>query len=337
MPTINIQNVIKKFSKKNVAIEDINLHISQGEFLTIIGPSGCGKSTLLRLIAGLEIPTSGEVLFDGIPVTQIKPANRKISMVFQDYALYGNMSVRRNLTFGLKERGLHKEEIESRLQEVCELLELSSLLERKPASLSGGQKQRVAIGRSIIRRPDIILFDEPFSNLDGILCRHLQKELIALHKKIGATFIYVTHNKADAFSMGTRIGVMNNGKLIQTGELSQLRANPIDMFIASSVAENKLNFLNMEIESKKVIVSIPPEDFCLQPTKSYDNLQLSAKVIHVDRLGTTTELRCVLADNQELRCVLAGDHDIRPNQICCFYYSSKNIHYFDPYTQKCVK
>lgn len=337
MPTISIHNVTKKFGKKIVAVEDVNLHISHGEFLTIIGPSGCGKSTLLRLIAGLEIPTSGVVLFDGIPVTQIKPANRKISMVFQDYALYGNMSVRRNMTFGLKERGLDKEEIERRLQEVSELLGLSSLLDRKPASLSGGQRQRVAIGRSIIRKPDIILFDEPFCNLDSILCRNLQKELIALQQKLGATFIYVTHNKTDAFSMGTKTVVMNSGKLVQVGDVSQLRANPIDMFIASSVSETKLNFLNAEIDSKKVIASIPPEAFCLQPRELSCDRQLSANVIHVDRLGATTELKCVLEDGQELRCVLAGDHDIHPNQTYCFYYSSENIHYFDPDTQKCIQ
>ena len=335
MPTICINNVTKKFGKKIIAIKDVNLQISQGDFLTIIGPSGCGKSTLLRLIAGLEIPTSGEVLFDGISVTQIKPGNRKISMVFQDYALYGNMTVRKNIIFGLKERGLSKQEIDQRLLEVSEMLELTTLLDRKPASLSGGQKQRVAIGRSIIRKPDILLFDEPFSNLDSVLCRHLQKELVTLHKKIGATFIYVTHNKADAFSMGQKTAIMDNGKLVQVGDISELRANPQNMFIAASVSENKLNFLNMEIDSNKFIVSIPPEAFRLQDDVSCDK-QLAVSIIHVDRLGSTTELLCALEDGQELNCVLTGDHDISVAKNRYLYYSSAQVHYFDPITKQCI-
>lgn len=335
MPTIKLTNVSKKFKGKFLAVKDVNLEIVQGDFLTIIGPSGCGKSTLLRLIAGLETPTSGEVLFDDIPVTQIKPEKRRISMVFQDYALYGNMTVRRNMTFGLKEQGLSKEEVEQRLHEVSEMLDITALLDRKPASLSGGQKQRVAIGRSIIRKPNILLFDEPFSNLDSVLCRHLQKELIELHNKIGATFIYVTHNKADAFSMGQRTAVMDNGTIIQIGGVSELRDHPLDMFIAASVSENKLNFMNMDIDAKKCIVSIPPKAFRLQKDTSCDQ-QLKVNVIHIDRLGATTELLCTLEDGQELRCVLTGDHDIPSGQTCYLYYSSTQVHYFDPVTKQCI-
>lgn len=196
------------------------------------------------------------------------------------------------------------------------LLRLIAGLE-KPSSLSGGQKQRVAIGRAFVRKPDILLLDEPFNNLDNRLCLQLQRELITLHRKLGATFIYVTHNKAAAFSMNTKIAVMKEGKIIQTGTVSELRSHPVDAFIAGEVSETKLNFLKItDKDHGKMIVSIPPETFHLQPCESAKYYQVSVTVIHADRLGDTTELLCRLEDGQELRCALAGDHDISSGEMC---------------------
>ena len=331
MPTIYFNHLTKKFSRNNTVIKDLNLEIPQGEFLTVIGPSGCGKSTLLRLIAGLEKPSSGEILFDGIPVTQIAPVKRNISMVFQDYALYGHMTVRKNMTFGLKERGLSKQEIQMRVQEAAELLDLTPLLDRKPSSLSGGQKQRVAIARAFVRKPAILLLDEPFSNLDNCLSLQLQRELLTLHKKLGATFVYVTHNKAAAFSMDTKIAVMKEGEILQTGTVSQMRHHPANTFIAEEVSESKLNFIHTD----SVIVSIPPEAFHLTPQDS-DNRSLSAVILHTDRLGNTTELLCRLEDGQEMRCVLAGDHDVTSGQKYSLYFSQRQIHLYDPVSKICI-
>lgn len=367
MSTITLTNVTKQFSKNSIAIDNLSLRITQGEFLTIMGPSGCGKTTLLRLITGFEKPTSGDVLFDTTPVSKIAPGKRGISMVFQDYALYNHMTVRNNMAFGLKERGLNKQEIEQRIQEVSELLDIVPLLDRKPRALSGGQKQRVAIGRAIVRKPNIIIFDEPFSNLDSVLCRMLQKELIRLHKALNSTFIYVTHSKSDAFAMGTKIAIMKDGKIMQIGTPSEFYEHPVNTFIANLICDNKLNFIDMKLkyEDNRVLlvspdnlyafsldssrfptqniaadtcvtVSISPTNFQLNSTDDSLDCHLSATVIRTDRLGKTTELLCVLPDGHEIKCILSGDYDVPQNQIRELYFSSNGIHIFDSETNVCI-
>lgn len=325
MSTIILSSVTKSYGKKRPVIKDVDLQINQGEFLTIMGPSGCGKTTLLRLIAGFEKPASGEVLIDGVPVYKIAPGERGISMVFQDYALYNHMTVRKNLVFGLKERGMSKKEIEESVREISEILGISGLLERKPKALSGGQKQRVAIGRAIIRKPNIIIFDEPFSNLDVVLCRSLQKELLRLHAQLTSTFIYVTHNKADAFAMGTKVAIMKEGQIVQIGTPTELLQHPKNKFIANLVHDNKLNFLKTTAQSD---IGISPYAFRLQTTGDKDECHLQTKVSRSNRLGSHTELICNLSDGQELKCILNGDHDIESGQQCNLYYSLKDTYSF---------
>ena len=325
MPTINLSSVTKCYSKKKPVIEKLDLQITQGEFLTIMGPSGCGKTTLLRLIAGFEKPTSGEVLFDDVPVYKIAPGERGISMVFQDYALYNHMTVRKNLVFGLKERGMNKKQIEESVQETSELLGITHLLERKPRALSGGQKQRVAIGRAIIRKPEIIIFDEPFSNLDSVLCRSLQKELLRLHAELETTFIYVTHNKTDAFAMGTKVAIMKEGEIVQIGTPTELFQHPKNKFVANLVHDNKLNFLKLNSGS---FVGISPYAFHVQSSGALEECCLTVVITRTNRLGKHTELICKLLDGQELKCILTGDYDISNGQQCELYYSSKDVYSF---------
>lgn len=351
MSTIVLSNVTKSFSKNKPVIDQVNLHINQGDFLTVMGPSGCGKTTLLRLIAGFEKPTSGTVLFDDIPIYKIAPGDRGISMVFQDYALYNHMTVKKNLTFGLKERGMSKPEIEKSIQEVSELLGISSLLDRKPKVLSGGQKQRVAIGRALVRKPKLIIFDEPFSNLDGILCRNLQRELLRLHKEIDSTFIYVTHNKADAFAMGTKVAIMREGTIVQLGTPQEILARPTDTFVANLAHDNKLNFLNVNADcfdtsylptSKKLediplLAGISPTAFRLQRKENTNEYCWQVVVVRVHRLGHNTELVCKLADNQEIKCVLEGDYDIPQNQQQNLYFSPNEVYFFDSKSHRLIE
>ncbi len=234
---------IKKSFGQNLIVKGVDLQVGEGEFLVMVGPSGCGKTTLLRLIAGLEQVDAGEVRIGGARVNDVAPRDRDVAMVFQSYALYPHMTVRENLAFGLTLRKFPASEIASRVQEVAGMLELSHLLERKPKALSGGQRQRVAMGRAIVRRPKVFLFDEPLSNLDTALRVQMRGELARLHRRLGATMIYVTHDQVEAMTLATRVAVFNGGLLQQVGPPLDLYNRPANRFVAGFLGSPAMNFL----------------------------------------------------------------------------------------------
>ena len=260
MGTISLKNVRKSFGDANI-IPNANLDIRNGEFVVFVGPSGCGKSTLLRLIAGLEDLTSGTIEIDGKNVTDAAPSQRGLAMVFQSYALYPHMSVRNNIAFGLKMAGVPPAEIEQKVAKAAATLNLTEYLDRKPRQLSGGQRQRVAIGRAIVRQPEAFLFDEPLSNLDAALRVNMRVFIMQLHKDLGTTMIYVTHDQVEAMTMADRIVVLNRGNIEQVGSPLDLYNNPDSLFVAGFIGSPKMNFVTgAEAEKHKAkTIGIRPE------------------------------------------------------------------------------
>jgi len=246
-------NGIKKSFGPNLIVKGVDLQVGQGEFLVMVGPSGCGKTTLLRLIAGLEQVDSGEVRIGGARVNDVPPRDRDVAMVFQSYALYPHMTVRENLAFGLTLRKFPQAEIASRVDEVAAMLELGHLLERKPKALSGGQRQRVAMGRAIVRRPKVFLFDEPLSNLDTALRVQMRGELARLHRRLGATMIYVTHDQVEAMTLATRVAVFNGGVLQQVGPPLELYNRPANRFVAGFLGSPAMNFLEARRDGANLV------------------------------------------------------------------------------------
>ncbi|MFZ5470576.1 MAG: ABC transporter ATP-binding protein [Myxococcota bacterium] len=242
MSEVVLSGVCKSFGANQI-VRGVDLTIAEGEFLVLVGPSGCGKTTLLRLIAGLEQIDGGELRIDGRRMNELPPRDRDVAMVFQSYALYPHMSVRENLAFGLTLRKVPKAEIDARVAEAAQLLELSTLLERKPKQLSGGQRQRVAMGRAIVRAPKIFLFDEPLSNLDTALRVQMRGELARLHRKLGTTMIYVTHDQVEAMTLASRVAVLNQGVLQQVGAPLELYDRPVNRFVAGFLGSPAMNFL----------------------------------------------------------------------------------------------
>ena len=242
MAAVSIRNLSIAVGGATI-IEDLSLEVASGEFLVLLGPSSCGKSTLLNGIAGLSDISGGTVEIAGVDVTDADPAERNIGMVFQSYALYPTMTVARNLSFGLRVRGLPHDQVEERVHRAAELLQLDALLKRKPAQLSGGQRQRVAIGRALVREARVFLFDEPLSNLDAGLRAELRRELKILHQRLGATMIHVTHDQVEAMTLATRIAVMRNGKILQVGAPAEVYARPMNRFVAGFLGLPAINFV----------------------------------------------------------------------------------------------
>ena len=232
MATIKLENLVKTYGEVEV-LHNVNGAIKDGELVVVVGPSGCGKSTLLRMVAGLETITSGNVSIGNRVVNELEPAERDIAMVFQNYALYPHMSVRQNMAYGLKIRKIDKGEIDRRVNEAAKILSIHEYLERKPRQLSGGQRQRVAMGRAIVRNPQVFLFDEPLSNLDAKLRTKMRTEIKSLHFRLKSTTIYVTHDQIEAMTMADKIVVMNEGEIIQVGTPLELFDNPKNLFVAS--------------------------------------------------------------------------------------------------------
>ncbi|AZZ92430.1 sn-glycerol-3-phosphate ABC transporter ATP-binding protein UgpC [Hahella sp. KA22] len=248
MASVTLQNLGKQYKKQTV-LRDIHLQVRDGEFLVLVGPSGCGKSTLLRMIAGLETVSGGDIRIGERLVNQLDPVDRGIAMVFQSYALYPHMTVWDNMAFGLKMAGVAKPERERRIQQAVELLQLQPLVQRKPAELSGGQRQRVAIGRAIVRKPEVFLFDEPLSNLDAKLRDQMRVQLSELHQRLGATMIYVTHDQKEAMTMADRIVVMRNGVIEQVGTPLELYHQPANRFVAGFIGSPAMNFLPVRMRA----------------------------------------------------------------------------------------
>ena len=242
MATLKVRNLTKNFGNTQV-LKRINLDVSDGEFIVLLGPSGCGKSTLLNMIAGLENVDEGEILIDEYLVNRVEPKDRNIAMVFQSYALYPAMTVRNNVIFGLKQRKVSKEQIEKSLKHFSKMLQIDQLLERKPAQLSGGQRQRVAMGRALVREPQIFLFDEPLSNLDAKLRIEMRHQINKLHEQLGTTMIYVTHDQVEAMSLATRIAVMNEGIIQQIGTPQEIYDKPNSVFVADFIGSPAINLI----------------------------------------------------------------------------------------------
>ena len=248
MSQLSLKRLEKSFNEARI-IKGIDLEVSEGEFVVFVGPSGCGKSTLLRMIAGLEDVTQGEIVIGGRLVNELPPVQRGIAMVFQSYALYPHMTVYENIAFPLRVEKLPQAEVETRVQAAAKVLQLESRLQHRPGQLSGGQRQRVAIGRAIVRQPKIFLFDEPLSNLDAALRSEMRIELMELHKRLGSTMIYVTHDQVEAMTMADKIVVLDAGTIAQVGSPLQLYHKPDNLFVAGFIGSPKMNFINGKVTS----------------------------------------------------------------------------------------
>lgn len=304
MARISFQNVYKQYGKDvQPVVTDFNLEIEDKEFMVFVGPSGCGKSTTLRMIAGLEDISKGDIFIDDVLVNDLPPKERDIAMVFQNYALYPNMSVFENIAFGLRLRKTPKHEIDIGVRKVSRLLEIERFLGRKPRNLSGGQRQRVALGRAIVRNPQVFLMDEPLSNLDAKLRVQMRTEIIKLHKQLGVTMIYVTHDQTEAMTMGTRIVVMKDGFIQQVDTPEQIYNNPANMFVASFIGSPPINFIEGKLEETAGKLAFHSKRISLTLTEEIGNrlkrneVKLGRKIIlgirpeNISVTGTVTETR----------------------------------------------
>ncbi len=326
MASVTLNGIVKRYDSTEV-IKGIDLEVRDGEFMVFVGPSGCGKSTMMRMIAGLEDITAGEIRIGGRVANDIPAAKRGVAMVFQSYALYPHMTVAENMGFCLKMAGVPKAKIREQVGRAADILQITHLLDRMPKSLSGGQRQRVAIGRAIVRKPDVFLFDEPLSNLDAGLRVQMRVELTKLHKELGTTMIYVTHDQTEAMTMGDRIAVFNIGHIEQVGAPMDLYQQPVNRFVAQFLGSPKMNLLPAEIErsagvdrlrvkdmptlevqlpkdldvSRCVEVGVRPE--CLQVGTAGMTDGWSLKLDLVERLGDTTLLYTLLPHGGDPLCV----------------------------------
>jgi multiple sugar transport system ATP-binding protein len=283
MASLVIDNVRKAFGSVEV-LKGIDIAIQSGEFLVLVGPSGCGKSTLLNLIAGLESISSGEIRIGDRTVNQVPPKDRDIAMVFQSYALYPNMNVRRNLSFGLETRRVAPQEIDQRIRQVAEILQIEDLLDRKPSQLSGGQRQRVAMGRAIARDPRIFLFDEPLSNLDAKLRVEMRTEIKKLHQRLGTTIVYVTHDQIEAMTLADRIAIMKDGIVQQFDTPNGVYTNPSNRFVAGFIGSPAMNFIpvTLERENGRLVAPLAADDgrrFALPVNPKKPGLEAGRKVV----------------------------------------------------------
>ncbi len=367
MAVVVLQEITKVFAGGHEpAVDQVSLTVGDGEFMVLLGPSGCGKSTTLRMIAGLESISSGRLSIDGRGMNDVPAKDRDIAMVFQSYALYPHMRVRDNLAFGLRRRGFARAEIESRVHKVAATLGLSELLERKPYALSGGQRQRVALGRAIVRDPKVFLFDEPLSNLDAALRVSTRGELIKLHQRLGSTMIYVTHDQVEAMTMGTRICIMNRGRVVQIGPPLEVYREPADTFVARFLGNPPMNLLAIGLEAADgglgarlgttllplpgftpeslarhhamgAIFGIRPEDLYEVAPPGLETVDLPARVVAVEPLGAETLLAFEIEGaGEELTARVGRDSRARPGDRVPIRLDLGAIHLFDPETTRAI-
>jgi multiple sugar transport system ATP-binding protein len=306
MGALTLTGIRKSFGSVDI-LKGIDLDVPDGEFVIIVGPSGCGKSTLLRVIAGLEDATSGSVRIDGENVSHRPPAERGIAMVFQTYALYPHLNVRDNMALGLKQAKHPKEEITRRVEQVTKMLSLGGYLERRPAELSGGQRQRVAIGRAIVRKPKLFLFDEPLSNLDSALRVHTRIELARLHRELKATMIYVTHDQTEAMTLADKIVILHDGEIEQIGSPMELYNRPVNKFVAGFIGSPQMNFIEAAAigRSDAATVGIRPEHIRLDRLSG----DAGGAVSHIEHLGADTNVYLDCGRAGLLTVRLFGHHD----------------------------
>jgi multiple sugar transport system ATP-binding protein len=358
MANVLLKNITKTFDEV-VAVNNVNLEISDREFVVLVGPSGCGKTTTLRMIAGLEEITEGEVYINDRLVNKLAPKDRNIAMVFQSYALYPHMKVFDNIAFGLKMRKVPKEEMNGRVKKAAEILGIEDLLDRKPRQLSGGQRQRVALGRAIVRDPEVFLFDEPLSNLDAKLRVQMRTELKKLHERLQATVVYVTHDQVEAMTMGDRIVVMKDGVVQQVGTPLELYNKPANLFVAGFIGSPAMNFIPCQlfeenshiyidtgdfkillpdfvasklrsVKEKEFIFGIRPEDIYEKgPVQepSIDRPTIRARINVVEPLGKEISLDVSTGTNS-LRALLGADTEAKPHQEIDLTLKMEKAHLF---------
>uniref|UniRef100_UPI00310129EA ABC transporter ATP-binding protein n=1 Tax=Neorhizobium sp. EC2-8 TaxID=3129230 RepID=UPI00310129EA len=349
MAGIALKKIRKSYGALQV-IHDVEIEIESGEFLVLVGPSGCGKSTLLRMIAGLEEISGGELDIDGRMVNLLPPAERNIAMVFQDYALYPHMSVRENMSFGLKMRGGDPREIESRVNQAADILKIEDYLERRPAQLSGGQRQRVAMGRAIVREPAAFLFDEPLSNLDAALRVEMRLEIAKLHRRMKATTVYVTHDQVEAMTLADRIVVMNGGVVEQIGRPLDLYHKPSSLFVARFIGSPTMNTVPAELSRessailalgktiktdgldipgstpKNVVLGIRPEDLFQCPA---DEAWFSGELMVAERLGSQTYGYVEVGHSKMLSVEFPRNSEVNVGDVLYLRGEPSRTHMFD--------
>jgi ABC-type sugar transport system ATPase subunit len=334
---IELQDVRKEFPGGVVAVDDVNLTVEEGEFMVLVGPSGCGKTTLLRSIGGLEKVTGGTIKIGDRDVTKLEPAARDLAMVFQNYALYPHMTVRRNLGYGLRVRKTPKKEIARRVDEAAKLLGLEDLLDRRPGQLSGGQQQRVAMGRAIVREPQAFLMDEPLSNLDAKLRVQTRAEILKLQKRLGTTTVYVTHDQIEAMTMGDRIAVMSNGVIKQLGTPRDVYENPRNVFVASFVGSPAMNLVPAPIVDAggaSTIAGLRPEHIELA-NGTGDAVRFSGRIDSIEYLGEEQLVHLVTRDTTVV-AKLPTRHELSAGEERQFAVPRGRLFLFDAETEERV-
>ncbi len=348
---IQLQGIVKKYGAF-CAVKGVDLEVEDGEFVAFVGPSGCGKSTLLRMIAGLEEITGGQLKIAGKVVNDLEPRARDIAMVFQDYALYPHMSVAENIGFGLKMRGMTADERQSQVAQAADILQITQLLHRKPGQLSGGQRQRVAMGRAIVRRPKVFLFDEPLSNLDAKLRVDMRTQIKRLHGLLKTTTIYVTHDQVEAMTLADRVVILKDGEVVQQGAPVDVYTSPKTRFVGEFIGSPKMNVLDgtcstgeagaairiggvpISLPGKrfpaegKILVGVRPEH--LTPCDAGEAM-FQTTIDVLEPLGSDTMAICML-DGQELTARLAPDPALRPGNVLHLKVSPQDVHLFDAET-----
>jgi multiple sugar transport system ATP-binding protein len=363
---VSFRDLTKLYDKGVVAVDHVTFEVANKEFFVLVGPSGCGKSTTLRLVAGLEEPTSGEIYIGDRMVNNVEPRDRDIAMVFQNYALYPHMSVKENMAFALKLRKVPKDEVRKRVDEAARILGISDLLARKPAALSGGQRQRVAVGRAIVRHPKVFLFDEPLSNLDAKLRVGMRTELARIHRQLETTVFYVTHDQVEAMTLGQRIGVMKNGRLLQIADSMTLYNQPVNKFVAGFVGSPPMNFLSGRIDDetplgfshnsfrlelspalvaplgpakgRPVVLGVRPEGIVLGATGTVPEWVLSPKpefrmsVDVVEQMGNEV-IVYLKAGNDTLIARVPPQNAPHPGESVTVGFAPDHLHFFDAETE----
>jgi len=369
MTTLEIDDVKKIFGETGIngvlAVDDVSLEVQDGDFLVLLGPSGCGKTTTLRMIAGLERPTDGEIRFNGTVVNDVKARNRDIAMVFQDFALYPHMTIRRNLGFGLEreDNDLSSDEIAAEVEEVARMLGIPELLDDHPAELSGGQKQRVALGRAIAREPRLFLFDEPLANLDAQLRKTMRTEIDELQSRVGITSVYVTHNQEEAMTIADKIAILNDGKLQQHGTPDEVFNEPANLFVAQFVGSPNMNtytatltaksgtyrietddvtfeipreLVDTDIEREGVIVGFRPQDLYQTRHRTTEGPDIETDVRMVEPLGTEAIVHAETASD-DITTKLRDFHDISSGQELTLTIAPEHVYLFDASSGELLK
>jgi len=352
MAQVALRNISKVYDGGVEAVKGISFDVADGEFVVLVGPSGCGKSTTLRMIAGLEQISGGDLLIGDKTVNDLAPKDRNIAMVFQNYALYPHMTVYDNMAFGLKLRKFPKSEIDNRVKQAAETLGLTEYLNRKPKHLSGGQRQRVAVGRAIVRKPEVFLFDEPLSNLDAKLRGEMRSEISRLHRDLGTTMIYVTHDQVEAMTMGDKIVILKDGVIQQNDTPMTLYKHPANLFVAGFIGSPPMNLINAQIVGKSdgkslifseqseisvsddlnggdVVLGIRPEDLHLDQKGNNDVKIGDAKVVNVEPLGGQVDYQLEFSFGSLKARLREVDPSAEIGQVCTFHCEQGKLHLFE--------